>query len=210
MLTKDTVMLLRYLPLLAIISAYAASGETPKTFERCFVHKVATIPATSALKTSVMRWHPFSIWKHLHGYVGFIGSTEGQLAKAIADSISTDEADLWQDYCNGTVTFYQLAGTVTAVRMLLYPKHSPTDPPIVIAGSHDFTQQIIAPGALHDAFAAKGLDLLNDRDVKRMEQHARKKAGTQSVPYFVIDHTALREFYRQENATRIQHSEINY
>lgn len=193
-------MLLRYLPFLFVISAYAASEDTPKTFESCFVHKVATIPATSALKTSVVRWHAFSIWKHQHGYVGFIGSTQGPLAKAIADSISTDEADLWQDYCKGAFTFYQLAATTTAVRMLVYPKHSPTDPPIMVAGSNDFTQQIIAPGILHDAFAAKGLDLLNDCDVKRMEQHAGKKVATQSVPYFVIDHTALHEFYRQEKS----------
>lgn len=220
---KHKIMLLRHLSLLAfVISIYAASEETSTditsikrliTFQNCLTLKEATIPGKSDLN-----WFPFSIWKKvastktldtkhakhnhgLHACIGFIGSTEKQLAQDVAYSLSTDEAMLWQDCWDGIYTIDQVTKTVATVHLMFgrYSLHPLQTPPIVIAHTDNLNQQIMAPAELHTAFEQQTLNPADELQVDQMNRYAQQAAeGSHSVPYFAINHEMLNAFCTQE------------
>lgn len=221
-------MLLRHLSLLTFVVCLNAASKSTITFQDCLTFKEAIIPHESDIN-----WHPFSIctkvvctqsvnttrrreylapdgsykYHGLRACIGFVGSPNAKLAQDIANSLSSDEATLWQDCWDGIYTIDQVLKTVATVHLLL-GRHllQPHEPPSIwLPHSEDITQPIFAPTILHTAFDELYLDPLHEAHRKVMECYARDTVKKfQRVPYCVINQEMLTEFCAQEQiGTRI-------
>jgi hypothetical protein len=200
-----------------------AKTKKYREFADCLTLKEAIIPGSSTVT-----WSPFCVWRktvehkqvegkaatqhlapddgvyaswNIQTCVGFVGSADADIAHELAKTLQNDDIMLWwREYFNDNRTATAVLQTVISIHQACDGRfRRPKSPILLITGSKELTEDIIAPDIIHTAFAAKRLEPLDTDHVELMACYAQHRSEAhQRVPYYVVDHAVLHKLHKQE------------